>query len=121
MRLLRETKSNLEMTSGFHFDFSTELSITPLINPPRARTEQTQGFTPPQTLRNLCSKAQLVGYITSLAATAQRTVGAHGDTGRRKIAVGAEQCGRGGAARPQGQRARLQRSEEISLACLYVC
>ena len=28
-RLLRETKSNLEMTSGFHFCFRTELSITP--------------------------------------------------------------------------------------------
>ena len=27
-RLLRETKSNLEMTSGFHFCFRTELSIT---------------------------------------------------------------------------------------------
>ena len=29
--VLRETKSNLEMISGFHFDFSTELSITPAI------------------------------------------------------------------------------------------
>ena len=27
---LRETKSNLEMISGFHFDFKTELSITPI-------------------------------------------------------------------------------------------
>ena len=26
--LLRETKSNLEMISGFHFDFKTELSMT---------------------------------------------------------------------------------------------
>ena len=41
---LRETKSNLELISGFHFDFKTELSITrfPMLSPSSPHRDRCQ-------------------------------------------------------------------------------